>query len=312
MKSTDSAGNQSTSSDLTFTTLGSVSSSSSSGSSDECSNWSVVHPEWIWCDDFESANISVGQGGYFEYDNNGGDFVPVNGVGRNNSIGMRAKWQTGEVNAGALHLVFGRNPIGNRGISSTKDFREIYYRAYVRTQAGWEGDPVKFSRAAVFAASDWSEAMIAHVWSPDSGGGTLAIDPISCVSGSSVICSGYNDFNHMQWIGLNNGTTKLFSSANANKWYCVESHVKLNDPGKSNGVQEFWIDGNLEARSSNIDFVGSYTGYGLNAVFLENYWNSGSPQDQERYLDNFVVSTQPIGCNALEGLAPPSPPSNIH
>jgi hypothetical protein len=72
-------------------------------------------------------------------------------------------------------------------------------------------------------------------------------------------------------------------------------HVKLNDPGQSNGLCEFWIDGNLEARRDNLNFVGTYTDYAINAVFFENYWNSGSIKEQERYFDNIVVSTQPIG-----------------
>ena len=198
VKSRDASGNLATSGDEIFITLGSV---SSSGGSDECTDWEVVHPEWIWCDDFESANISVSQGGYLEYDNNGGDFVPMSGTGWNNSYGMRAKWQTGEVGAGSLHLVFGRNPIGNQGIRNTEDFRNLYYRVYVRTQAGWSGDPAKFSRAIVFSNGDWSQAMIAHYWSGSANNGTLAIDPVGCVDGSgNVVCSGYNDFNNMQWL----------------------------------------------------------------------------------------------------------------
>jgi len=31
-------------------------------------------------------------------------------------------------------------------------------------------------------------------------------------------------------------------------------------------------------------------------MYLEKYWNDGVPQAQERYFDNFVVSTQRIGC----------------
>jgi hypothetical protein len=31
-------------------------------------------------------------------------------------------------------------------------------------------------------------------------------------------------------------------------------------------------------------------------VFVENFWNAGSPVAQDRYIDNFVVSTQSIGC----------------
>jgi hypothetical protein len=45
-------------------------------------------------------------------------------------------------------------------------------------------------------------------------------------------------------------------------WYCVEAHVRLNDPGSANGVQEFWINGNLEASSSDLDCF-------ANQVFLE-------------------------------------------
>jgi len=40
----------------------------------------------------------------------------------------------------------------------------------------------------------------------------------------------------------------------------------------------------------------SLSAYGINAVFIENYWNKGAPVVQERYLDNFVVSRARIGC----------------
>jgi hypothetical protein len=73
-------------------------------------------------------------------------------------------------------------------------------------------------------------------------------------------------------------------------------HVRLNDPGLANGIQEFWIDGQLEARRTGLNFVKSYQDYAINAIFLENYWNSGSPAAQQRYMDSFVVSTEKIGC----------------
>jgi len=299
IRSRDAAGNLTVSADKTFTTAAAVANNSGSG---ECSD---SHPAWIWCDDFESGSISTAQGGYYEYDNNAGDFAPATGAGMNGSVGLRARWQAGEVGAGDLKFVFGRNPIGSRGVRSSEDFREIYYRMYVKTQSGWSGNPGKLSRATVFAKSDWSQAMIAHLWSGSANNGTIAIDPVKCVSGSTVACAGYNDFDHMQWLGLKNGVTPMFNSANAGKWQCVEAHVKLNDPGQANGIQEFWVDGNLEARNANLDLVGGYTAYGLNAVFVENYWNEGSSKLQERYIDNFVISTQPIGCGSTA--APKAP-----
>jgi len=34
----------------------------------------------------------------------------------------------------------------------------------------------------------------------------------------------------------------------------------------------------------------------INAIFFENYWNEGSPVEQERYFDNIVISTKRINC----------------
>ena len=264
---------------------------------DECDDWQTLHPEWIFCDDFEVESTFVRTGRYFEYDNNAGDFVPVEGVGLDESIGMRVIFQAGEQTSGGFKLAFGRNPNSymNKGIRSTEDFREIYYRMYLKMQDGWVGSPAKLSRATCFSsASDWSQAMIAHLWS---GGYALRVDPVRCVdlATSLVKCVGYNDFGNMDWIGAVNGITQIFDSMHNDIWFCVEAHVRLNDPGTSNGVQEFWIDGQLEAVSDNLNFVSSYTDYAINAVLFENYWNSGSPQLQERYFDNIVVSTQPIG-----------------
>jgi hypothetical protein len=80
------------------------------------------------------------------------------------------------------------------------------------------------------------------------------------------------------------------------RWYCVEAHAALNDAGLANGVFELWVNGNLEAKGTGLNFVGTFSGYGINAVFFENYWNKGAPATQERYFDNIVVSTQRIGC----------------
>jgi hypothetical protein len=271
-----------------------------------CPGGSNPDPNVIFCDDFEDNTALVRQGRYFEYDNAGGNFTLTGNSGVGNSKGMRAVWSQGATNAGHLSLAFGRNPVANQGIRSTENFREIYYRMYLKMQSGWNGDPYKLSRATIFSASDWSQAMIAHLWSGDVQY-HLAIDPVRCVdANSNPVCIGYNDFTHMTWLGLQAGPTPLFDSSHANMWYCIEAHVKLNDPGQSNGIHEFWINGQLEANKSALNFVNSYSAYGINTIFFENYWNTGSTQQQERYMDNIVVSTQRIGC-----LAWPSPPTNL-
>jgi hypothetical protein len=263
----------------------------------ECDSWRDRHPEWVFCDDFESAGALNATGRYFEVNDNAGEFKPAAGVGLHGSVGMQTVWQAGEVDGGNLKLGFGRSPSSyfSKGIRTGEDFREIYYRMYVRLQEGWKGNPYKLSRATVMAKSDWSQAMIAHLWG-DQGTG-LQLDPVSCTDASGAVkCSGYNDFDNMKWIGAKPGGTRLFDGTYGGKWVCVETHVKLNTAGKADGVHEFWIGDSLEANRQGLDFLGTYNAYGINSILFENYWNSGAPQAQKRWFDNIVVSTKRVGC----------------
>ncbi len=90
--------------------------------------------------------------------------------------------------------------------------------------------------------------------------------------------------------------TPIFDQLHVDKWYCIGARARLNDPGRSNGIFELWLNVGLKARIERLNWQGSYSEYGINTVFLENYWNDGSPHLQERYFDSFVVSTQRIGC----------------
>lgn len=275
----------------------------------ECDAWQTRRPDWIFCDDFEKAGAMVAQGRYFEHDNNKGEFNTAAGTGYLGSTGMRAVFQSGEVEAGNLKLGFGRSPSAyfSKGIRPNSDFREVYYRMFVRLQKGWKGNPFKLSRATVMAKSDWSQAMIAHLWGDD--GERLKLDPVSCTDAAGTVkCSGYNDFNYMKWLGSKAGVTPLFNGTFEDKWVCVETRVRLNDAGKANGIHEYWMNDVLEARREGLDFLGGYNAYGINAVFFENHWNSGSPRLQERYFDNIVVSTQRIGCKEDPGGPPTSIP----
>src|SRR5207248_2274578 len=124
-------------------------------------------PGWIWCDDFEQDRTSS----YFEYVPENGSFVRTAGVGVNGSSGMRARWTAGQVTAGSLKLAFGRTPDPYfRAVDAgTVNYRELYWRVYVHTQAGWKPNGNdKFTRAIVFAKSDWSEAAMGHVWAGSS------------------------------------------------------------------------------------------------------------------------------------------------
>jgi hypothetical protein len=273
-----------------------------------CPGGASPDPAVIWCDDFDDSAPPAAK--YFDYDSDGGEFVPVAGQGFGGSDAMQVVWQPGEDYAGGFIRTFGRNPVRSQS-HSTSDFREIYWRQYVRTAPGWSGNPFKLSRATVFAASSWAQAMIAHVWG-DGVGDSLIIDPATGIdSGGRLVTVSYNDFAHLRWLGLRRSSTPIFSAAAADRWYCVEAHIKLNTPGASDGRFDLWIDGQLEAARNDLNWVGTWQNYGVNAVSFENYWNGGAPATRVRYIDNIVISTKQIGCLAETGGQIPAAPSGL-
>lgn len=253
-------------------------------------------PATIWYDDFDTGDV---RSRYYEYSDNKGDFVPVDyekyGLrGRS----LRARFQKGEVGAGGMKVFFGDNPAATAGKRHLlrrpgEHFREIYWRIYVKHQRGWEGSPAKLTRATILAGPNWSQAMIAHHWS---AGPYLTLDPASGIKNNRLVTTKYNDFPNLRWLGNKPvGRYPIFSTEESGHWVAVECYVRLNSPGRRDGEFTAWIDGRLDSTRRNLDWVGTWDRYGLNAVFVENYWNRGSPKEQERYFDNFVISTKPIG-----------------
>ncbi len=250
---------------------------------------------WVWCDDFDIDRSAK----YFEFDRAGGSFARTAAVGLQGSSGMRARWAAKQANAGALRLAIGRTPqrYFRPADAGTATYRELYWRVYLRLPGTWVGGGGdKLSRAFVFASpTSWAQAMISHVWS--SNGSYLALDPARGTNEAGILLTTkYNDFANLRFLGLVRSRTPIFDSPHLGVWHCVEAHVKLNDAGVANGLNELFIDGALEAQKTGLNWLGAFNAYGLNAVYLENYWNAGSPVAQERYLDNFVVSTSRIGC----------------
>jgi hypothetical protein len=257
-------------------------------------------PGWIWCDDFEEDRLAQ----YFEHSHRDGLFERAGAVGYGGSAGMRARFTAArQVDAGFLHLAFGKVPSAYfRTVDAgTHIYRDIYWRVLVRYAPGWiGGGGNKMSRAQSLATPQFAQAMIAHVWSGSSVENPvdrLAIVPASGIGfRGRLLTESYNDFPHIEWLGTSWSNTPLFDRTHVGRWYCIEARARLNDPGRSNGVLELWIDDRLEGRHTGLGWMGSYGDYGINTVYLENYWNDGAPQPQERYFDNFVVSTQRIGC----------------
>lgn len=270
------------------------------GIANECA---TMQPGWIWCEDFEQDRSTD----YFE-----GRVDRQAGTGINNSIGAAFLFAKNAVRAGGIKVAFGRTPDSyiKPVDSGTQDYREIYWRMYLYHPKTWVGGGAdKLSRATILTERHWTQAMIAHVWSgadPGSRSDFLLIDPASGTdTAGNIITKGYNDFTNLRWLGNKASQYPIFAQQNLGQWQCIEARVKLNQPGNSDGVFQLFINDVLETESTTLNWIGSYSAYGINAIFFENYWNNGSPVAQTRYFDNLVISTQRIGCARMSTSPPP-------
>ncbi len=243
-------------------------------------------PATIWYDDFDGKLKS-----YAEGNSPLDDKMALGARGKS----MLCLYRKGERGSGGRKVFFGDSPayVG-KTVRRGEKFEDVYWRIYVKHQWGWKGSPAKMSRATSIVTGNWAQAMIAHVWS--SRDSSLTLDPVRCVKGDKVLTRKYNDWQGMKWLG-NQPVSKfpIHATGESGYWVLVESRAKLNTPGRSDGIHQLWIDGRLECERRNLNFRGSYTRHGINAVFLEAYWNKGSPVTQRRWYDNFVISTKPIG-----------------
>ncbi|MGB0582004.1 MAG: polysaccharide lyase [Limisphaerales bacterium] len=81
-----------------------------------------------------------------------------------------------------------------------------------------------------------------------------------------------------------------------NRWYCIEQHLKLNTPGKKDGILRAWIDGRPAFEKTNIRF--RHNGKLKIEQIWMNVYHGGtrpSPHDQHLFIDNVVVATDYIG-----------------
>jgi len=77
------------------------------------------------------------------------------------------------------------------------------------------------------------------------------------------------------------------------RWYCMEMMLKCNTPGRADGEQAFWIDGELKGR---------YTGFRwrttpdlkVNCLWVLLYIHDNK-QVNRVWFDDIVVATEPVG-----------------
>jgi hypothetical protein len=92
-------------------------------------------------------------------------------------------------------------------------------------------------------------------------------------------------------------------SLQRNRWYAIETEIKLNTPGVSNGEVRMWVDGQNVMQATGIDVRGSDT-HRINRISIGGWYSNGAGghntcpdpvTPSRRYIDDVVVATQYIG-----------------
>ena len=235
----------------------------------ECDNWQVNHPEWLWCDGFESQDTLAVN--YQDVSVNG--MSVVTGEAFEGTHALRQIYTQGQVNAGWIIRV------NNSGFPD-----HVFMRWYHKFEAGFQGFPPKMARIRYrLRSGDWSSPYAVHCWLETDG--VLALD---------VAATNSTQANDVGWLPIARTAFSFADAKNIGRWICFEMEVKLNTPEATDGLYRLWADDSLIAERTSVDLRGTLTDK-INEMMLDCYWNGGSPKAQSRYYDNLVISTQKIG-----------------
>ncbi len=220
----------------------------------------------IWEDDFEDGLALKTK--YEDANTNGLSITQEEAFDGKNSL--EQKYTQGQIDAGWICKV------NNHGYPD-----HIFMRWYHKFEDGFEGFPPKMARIRHRDRQIWKTSYAVHCWITNEG--EVVLD-VRANNSSQANSSGYlpiarSGFNFKENIG---------------KWVCFEMEVKLNSPGKKDGLYRLWINDELKIERLNVDLRGN-TSEKINELMLDCYWNNGSPKQQSRFYDDFVVSENKIG-----------------
>jgi hypothetical protein len=246
--------------------------------SGECDNWQAAHPDWLWCDGFESGDsLSVN---YQDVSENG--MSVASGEAFEGTHSLRQSYIQGQVDAGWIIRV------------SDSGFPDhVFMRWYHKFEAGFSGFPPKMARIRYrLRSGDWSSPYAVHCWLETDG--VLALD---------VAATNSTQANSTGWLPIARTAFSFADAKNIGRWICFEMEMKLNTPGGTDGLYRLWADDSLIAERTGVDLRGTLTNK-INEMMLDCYWNGGSPKAQSRFYDNLVISTAKIGPASVMAVRP--------
>jgi hypothetical protein len=244
---------------------------------------------WLLCDGFESGGFA----GYGDVRSTGVfRFVSKPVVAGRTALESRIA--AGTLGENFASVFIADHPLRQGGPGPQA--RELYLRSRVRYSPGFDMSAGKLF--IVNAFESWSSRYPApNAWAPfyvtlQTINGRVEALLHSKTSGSSV------------WrpMAQNKGTPVTFQT---NRWYDVMLHLKLNSPGRADGVSELFIDGVLKAAYYDVNFRDRYSKVGWNHVMISPLQAAAVNRVRSQYYDEVIISTSPIGATSGAATAAP-------
>ena len=273
----------------------------SHGSEDPCENWQAVHPEWLFCDSFETGGLS-------EWIDETPEISVISDPDKVHTGGHAAqlRYTQGGSAGWAWKKIL-------RPDSAAKDAQ--YLRWWSKWQPGFQwfdeasGDQKIFMLQGLEPQDAWAQTASWKIYVHTIG---------NVLSGQGVgvrelfldrfIWDGTSPWSG-QWQGFAQQLPHV-EEYDDDEWECTEVEVVHNTPGQPDGALRVWINDDDQP-------VMEYTGVKFrdeavswNAIQLSGYYGgSGSPQVQHHWVDDIVVSSQRIGCFREFGSSAPLVPA---
>lgn len=249
---------------------------------------------WIGCEDFDAIDDPASQiPEWMVYQ----DAFGVEPDGEDPSDrALRITLVPNQQFGGWVTLRFGDGPDGPGVFAPSERYDDVWIRYRLRTGDDWPGWAIgDVGELMVLDAPTWGIAAEMAIRSED--GQRLTPLGWSCIENGVNNCNGDNDWSGaLQLIWNAEGETVLFDGAGAGQWRCFEAHMRLNTPGASDGEAQVYVDGNEEIAVADIDFLGTWTDYGLNGLRFTNFANPPA-QPLDFWVDDIVFSTERVGCD---------------
>lgn len=178
---------------------------------------------------------------------------------------------------------------------------EIYFRYYLSLGADWQ--PIADGGKLPGLSGDYGQAGWGGRRANGSNGWSMrsAFLELSGDRNNSLLPTQLATYAYHADMSTSYGDSWLWSHNNFGllenyRWYCIEQYVKLNTPGKNDGILRAWVNGKRVLDKRDIRFRDTAQ------LKIERVWmnvfhggTTASHQDQHLYIDNIVVAHQYIG-----------------